>query len=369
MILIVLLLSQSLNFQYLARKFHNLAIRKVRTVNEAKLWLEDFRKIIISYNQDVEKGITIKGVKYKDEAWEWEYKCKERALDIENMVVEYETRLLDPFSRNVVKTCYKRTLYLEKLSFKIGAVIIAKATYEDGVIVAPTIINKAFDPDVTHKVALTLEKEKILTDEDIEIIDFLVDIGAMVRNLKNTLTLLNKSKLITEASKFGLSITKYHINRNKYSFTVQRDSLIQTVVIEYGTTNPYGTLKWNFETGGEIESSPAIGPDGTIYIGSGNGTLYAINPNGTLKWKFTTEYGIESSPAIGPDGTIYIGSDDNNLYAINPDGTLKWKFTTKGEIISSHAIGSDGTIYIGLDDDNLYAINTYEILKYKFTTK
>jgi len=37
---------------------------------------------------------------------------------------------------------------------------------------------------------------------------------------------------------------------------------------------------------------------------------------------------IYSSPAIGSDGTIYVGSYDSNLYAINPDGSLKWKYST-----------------------------------------
>ena len=47
--------------------------------------------------------------------------------------------------------------------------------------------------------------------------------------------------------------------------------------------NPSGTLKWKYKTGGSIWSSPAIGSDGTIYVGSWDGNLYAINPVGTLK--------------------------------------------------------------------------------------
>ena len=31
---------------------------------------------------------------------------------------------------------------------------------------------------------------------------------------------------------------------------------------------PAGTLKWKFETGAEVDSSPAISEDGTVYIGS-----------------------------------------------------------------------------------------------------
>jgi outer membrane protein assembly factor BamB len=65
---------------------------------------------------------------------------------------------------------------------------------------------------------------------------------------------------------------------------------------------------------------------------------------------------VESSPAVGADGTIYVGSDDHNLYAINPDGSLKWRYDTGDKVYSSPAIGSDGTIYAGSDDDNLYAI-------------
>ena len=81
------------------------------------------------------------------------------------------------------------------------------------------------------------------------------------------------------------------------------------------------------------------------------------NQSGSLKWKYETNRGIySSSPAIGSDGTIYVGSLDNYLYAIRPDGSFKWKYMTDGEIRSSPAIGSDGTIYVGSADDYLYAI-------------
>ena len=131
------------------------------------------------------------------------------------------------------------------------------------------------------------------------------------------------------------------------------------------TTLGEGTVKWEYSTG-IILSCPAIGPDGTIYIGSMDHNLYAIRPDGTLKWKFLTYSVIDSSPAIGPDGTIYVGSWDHNLYAINPDGSLKWKFLTNNMISSSPSIGSDGTIYVGSSDGYLYAINPDGSLKWKF---
>ena len=134
--------------------------------------------------------------------------------------------------------------------------------------------------------------------------------------------------------------------------------------------NPDGSKKWAFKTSGYVVSSPTIGSDGTIYVGSGDENLYAINPDGSKKWAFKTDDDVESSPAIGSDGTIYVGSNDTNLYAINPDGSKKWAFKTGsttthgGAVASSPAIGSDGTIYVGSGDTNLYAINELEITIY-----
>ena len=126
-------------------------------------------------------------------------------------------------------------------------------------------------------------------------------------------------------------------------------------------------LKWNFETGGDISSSPAIGSDGTIYFGSADKYFYAINPNGTMKWKLGIGDGAGSSPAIGSDGTIYVGGNIN-LYAINSNGILKWRFKTGDSVESSPAIGSDGTIYVGSNDGYLYAINPSGALKWKLRT-
>ena len=114
---------------------------------------------------------------------------------------------------------------------------------------------------------------------------------------------------------------------------------------------------------GEVEKNCfndlAIGSFEDYYGSYSFDYLYAINPNGTLRWKFQIGKDIwkhvNSLPAIGSDGTIYIGSGDNNLYAIYPNGTLKWKFEINDNIMSP-VIGSDGTIYVGSNDNFLYAI-------------
>ncbi|MCP5005601.1 MAG: S8 family serine peptidase [Planctomycetes bacterium] len=126
--------------------------------------------------------------------------------------------------------------------------------------------------------------------------------------------------------------------------------------------NPDGTRKWQYYTGfRKIFSTPVIGDDGTIYVGSG-GDLDALNPDGTRKWRFTKVHSSSSSPAISADGTIYVGSSDG-LNALNPDGTKKWEFTE--HISSSPTIGSDGTIYAG-GFHKLYAINPDGTKKWEF---
>ncbi len=61
--------------------------------------------------------------------------------------------------------------------------------------------------------------------------------------------------------------------------------------------------------------------------GYGNASLYAVAPNGTLAWKFVIHPTVTcatfgcpivslSDPAIGSNGTVYVGSGDGNVYAI-----------------------------------------------------
>jgi len=132
--------------------------------------------------------------------------------------------------------------------------------------------------------------------------------------------------------------------------------------------NPDGTQRWAFTAGGGISSSPALGADGTVYVGSLDKKLYAVNPDGTQRWNFTTGDKISSSPALGADGTVYVGSNDGKLYAVNPDGTQRWAFTIGYIIESSPALGADGTVYVGSSDHKLYAINPDGTQRWNFTT-
>jgi len=56
--------------------------------------------------------------------------------------------------------------------------------------------------------------------------------------------------------------------------------------------------------------------NGVVYVGSGNGNIYAIDAvTGTLKWNYATGNSVFSSPAVS-NGVVYVGSGDGYLYAI-----------------------------------------------------
>ena len=44
--------------------------------------------------------------------------------------------------------------------------------------------------------------------------------------------------------------------------------------------------------------------------------LYAISPDGKLLWSLLLDGDVDATPAIGPDGTIYVGNDDRALHAL-----------------------------------------------------
>jgi outer membrane protein assembly factor BamB len=181
---------------------------------------------------------------------------------------------------------------------------------------------------------------------------------------------------------------------------------LMTGIVFIGSVFSRGYVKWSFETGDMIVAAPSIGDDGTVYIGSSDGILYAINPDSTLKWLFHAGGPLMfKSPSIGASGSIYISGGDT-LYAINPDGSVKWTFGLTsyswtsaaigldetlfigsgadlcaidlngtenwsfhaGDQINSPAIDQEGNIYFGSWDHSLYAVSPDGLLKWTFTT-
>jgi outer membrane protein assembly factor BamB len=136
-----------------------------------------------------------------------------------------------------------------------------------------------------------------------------------------------------------------------------RRDLTHTGNIDPVDSLPQGKLKWTYETGAAIHSSPTI-VNGVVYFGSQDSTFYALDAvNGEVLWTFEAGSWIESSPAV-VDGVVYFGSNDSNLYALDAaTGNHIWTFDTEYAVRSSPAV-ANGMVYIGSDDYCVYAVDT-----------
>jgi outer membrane protein assembly factor BamB len=108
--------------------------------------------------------------------------------------------------------------------------------------------------------------------------------------------------------------------------TIGQDGTIYCGYKDLYAINPVnGSIKWFFDLGRDRtikDGIPCNSIDGTIYLGTyigenKGGELIAINPDGTEKWrKMIASNWVMSAPAIGEDGTVYVGSWN--------DGTEPW---------------------------------------------
>ena len=132
-----------------------------------------------------------------------------------------------------------------------------------------------------------------------------------------------------------------------------------------------GTIqaKFSFPSGGE-SFDPAIGPDGTIYVGhqqGPTGSVYALSGQGLAqKWVFPLDISgpldfpgvFISAPAIGADGTIYVAAGagtSGRAYALDPGGKMRWEVDLGSVASGSPTIGKDGTVFVPAGQ--LFALN------------
>ncbi len=151
----------------------------------------------------------------------------------------------------------------------------------------------------------------------------------------------------------------------------QDGSVYYSVAGEFGYLyrhEPNGVRKWGLAFDSALRGSPAIDDNGIIHVLEDAGALHAVSNQGSkgkIEWSYKLEgeevnatdeereYG--NSPAIAEDGTIIFGWFDSNVYAVK-EGELVWKFPTEGRVVASPSIAPDGTIYIGTEDGFMYAI-------------
>ncbi len=153
---------------------------------------------------------------------------------------------------------------------------------------------------------------------------------------------------------------------------ISTGAALRDSIVYFGTTNDHylyavcnGVVLWKKPLPRGINSTPTLKGD-TIFFALNDGKLYAIRDTGE-GYKDLWAVRIDppksgwsdvyySSPAVGFDHTIYVGTPFNHLVAVYPDGEIKWKFKVHGKVWSSPVVDSNGIIYFGSHDDTLYAL-------------
>ncbi|MBC7807116.1 MAG: PQQ-like beta-propeller repeat protein [Akkermansiaceae bacterium] len=170
--------------------------------------------------------------------------------------------------------------------------------------------------------------------------------------------------------------TALSLNGNRV-YAATADNSLGTVKV-YGINAANGAITWERTLPNALLASgaPVVGPDGTVYIGtwggrddsgSVGGQVFALDgDSGAIRpgWPFVVPFDtsdfsdIDSSVAVGSDGTIYAGSVNGKLYALRSNGTAIWDVLVSdtGEaIIATPGIGPDGTVYVGARDGTFSA--------------
>lgn len=127
-------------------------------------------------------------------------------------------------------------------------------------------------------------------------------------------------------------------------------------------------LQWRFLTNGDVISSPAV-VGNVVYVGSGDGNLYALDRlTGAKVWNYNARSAVSSSPALD-NGAVYFGTYDGRFFAVDArTGALRWKLATgpvvpfpwgheSGDRYTSSPNPASGLVVFGAGDGLVYAVD------------
>ena len=127
-------------------------------------------------------------------------------------------------------------------------------------------------------------------------------------------------------------------------------------------------VQWRVMTDGDVISSPVVLGQ-TVYVGSGDGKLYALDrTSGATRWTHDAGNAIASSPAVG-GGLVYFATRDGHVSAVDASsGARRWRIATgrdmpwpwgheSGDVYTSSPAYLNGTVVLGAGDGGVYALD------------
>ena len=121
---------------------------------------------------------------------------------------------------------------------------------------------------------------------------------------------------------------------------------------------PDGSLAWKFTAGNALWGTPVA--DGErLYLASMDHFVYALDAaSGEQLWKSDELSGsTASTPTLGPDNLLYVGTFGSELAALDKEtGRIAWRVPATGWVWAGPALDGD-TLYYGDLNGSLFAVN------------
>lgn len=125
----------------------------------------------------------------------------------------------------------------------------------------------------------------------------------------------------------------------------------------YALNGETGAVKWSLDLGVLQSEGPAVGENGTVYVGTPDALLLALDgASGKTLWQFDTGHSMDYPIVFGPDGILYASAQ--KLFAIRAsNGKERWERSGGGSAWSAPVIGDNSVVYVGYNDLQMYALN------------
>lgn len=119
-----------------------------------------------------------------------------------------------------------------------------------------------------------------------------------------------------------------------------------------------GKIEKTYRTGGAIYGSAAVAPDGTAFVGAADGRVHWVDADLEPIATFYTGDVLRASASIGPDPEnkapylVYVGSGNGHIYALEPDAATRalrrrWSYDTTSGTKSPDYININASIALG----------------------
>ena len=170
--------------------------------------------------------------------------------------------------------------------------------------------------------------------------------GAVAIGSNGTIYVTCKADGLFAINKQGQKLWQYRLSTTNYSSpAIAPDGTIFVTDKEnVYAINPTGKLKWKYPAGKQVNSEPVAGIDGSVYSVTSN-TLLALKPNGELDWEFLLPAEATTRPSLADETTLLIACNNNHIYAINSNGTERWSLDVQGIVYNSIVIDRNGNMY------------------------